>query len=439
MNVNKAVMTTDGSSIRFSVPFSKVNKENRTVSGFATLNNVDQQSDLVTAEASAAAFSRFRGNLREMHAPIAVGKVLSFQEQDYYDPKTDQTYKGVWVNAYVSKGAQDTWEKVLDGTLTGFSIGGDILDEESRFDKAYNRQVRIVKDYQLLELSLVDSPANQLANVFSIVKMNDGTSVVKGMAVDVKVENIFWCNKDQIASTTPDDSLECASCGEKMENIGWVESNSSDKLEKVKSAIGRVKNSPAIETSNTTVTVNIDGVVDAKAIAKQVRDAMMNKTLKGGVDVAEETVEETQEVPEVAADNEEVVSTTEEKPADEPTAEAVEEVVAEEVNIKELLNNFAAELKDAFASSKEEASKAVDAVKEEVAELAKSLGEKISGLEEKFGTLEAGVESVAKRVDSVESDTSVKKSLDLGRQEDKAEKRKSLWSGAFLGTDEIVN
>jgi len=438
MNVNKAVMTTDGSAIRFSVPFSKVNKENRTVSGFATLDNVDQQNDLVTAEASTSAFSRFRGNLREMHAPVAVGKVLSFQEQDYYDPKTDQTYKGVWVNAYVSKGAQDTWEKVLDGTLTGFSIGGEILEEDSVFDKSYKKNVRIVKDYMLQELSLVDNPANQFANVFSIVKNMDGTSMIKGLAVDVKVENIFFCRQHGVASTSVEESVECPECGEKMENIGWVESDSSDKLEKVKSAIGRVKNSPALETSNTTINVNVDGVVDAKAIARQVRDAMMNKTLKGGVDVAEETVEETVEVTEVTADNEEVVSTTDEVPAADSTAVEVEEVA--EVNIAQLFADFAAELKDAFASSKQEATQAVDAVKNEVAELAKSLGEKISGLEEKFGTLEAGVASVEKRVDSVESDTSVKKSLDLGRQEDKMEKRnKSIWGGTFLGTDEIVN
>ena len=437
MNISKAVMTTDGDTVKITVPFAKVNKETRTVSGFATLDNVDEQRDQVTAAASKSAFSRFRGNLREMHAPIAVGKVLSFEEQDYYDPKTERMYKGLWVNAFVSKGAQDTWEKVLDGTLTGFSIGGKVLDQESTFDKAIGQQVNIVKDYELLELSLVDNPANQLANVFTITKMKDGTSTIEGIAVDVKLENIFWCATDDFALTSSQDTHSCNQCDTMMKNIGWVESSATDKIVKVRSSVEAARST---KTSNTNITINVNGSVDAKAITKQVRDAIINKTLKGGVDVADNTKETEVVVTESAADNEEVVSTTDEAPAEETTAVEVEEVttVDVDVNIAELFKNFADELKGVMLSSKEESATAVNSVKEELAEVAKSLGEKISGLETKFGALESGVELVVKRVDSVESDTSIKKSLDLGRSEDKVEKRKSVWGGTFLDTNEIT-
>ena len=116
MIITKAQWNTEGEQLRLSMPFSKVDKERRTVSGFATLDNVDKQDDIVTTEASLKAFKKFRGNIREMHQPSAVGKMVSFKEDKYYDTKSEKMYNGVLVSAYISKGAQNAWEKVLDGT-----------------------------------------------------------------------------------------------------------------------------------------------------------------------------------------------------------------------------------------------------------------------------------------------------------------------------------
>ena len=74
MTIYKAHWNTEGDTVRLSMPFSKVDKERRIVSGFATLDNVDKQADIVTADASLKAFSKFRGNIREMHQQLAVGK-----------------------------------------------------------------------------------------------------------------------------------------------------------------------------------------------------------------------------------------------------------------------------------------------------------------------------------------------------------------------------
>ena len=131
MNIEKSLWSSHGDNITLSVPFTKVNREKRTVSGFATLDNVDQTGDVVTSEASMKAFENFRGNLREMHQPVAVGKIVSFKPETYYDPASKEFYNGVYVDAYISKGAQDTWEKVLDGTLAGFSIGGKIIESDN--------------------------------------------------------------------------------------------------------------------------------------------------------------------------------------------------------------------------------------------------------------------------------------------------------------------
>ena len=163
MEIKKSNWVTTDHRVSLGVPFAKIDEERRLVSGYATLDNIDDQYDVVLAEASARAFARARGNIREMHQPIAAGRLVDFKEDEVIDPDTGQVYKGIYVTAYVSKGAQDTWEKVLDGTLTGFSIGGSITESETQWVKDANANVRFVKDYSLDELSLVDNPANQKA------------------------------------------------------------------------------------------------------------------------------------------------------------------------------------------------------------------------------------------------------------------------------------
>jgi predicted DNA-binding ribbon-helix-helix protein len=236
MEITKSYWHSDGDRISLSVPFFKVDEERRIVSGFATLDNVDRHNDIVDADASIKAFETFRGNLREMHQPIAVGKVTNFREEQFYDKSTGKSYRGVFVDTYVSKGAQDTWEKVLDGTLSGFSIGGNItkVDQVQKGDD----MVRVIKEYELVELSLVDSPANQLANVFSIQKVDDRI-VATGIATEIKMDNIFWCETDQIAVAKDNDSSTCLVCDSSMVNIGWVESNDVAKNEEIGKAVDR--------------------------------------------------------------------------------------------------------------------------------------------------------------------------------------------------------
>src|SRR6478752_2255981 len=214
----KSCWSADENNVHLSMPLTKIDKENRLVSGWATLDNTDTQGDVVLAEASQKAFAKFRGNIREMHDKIAAGRLVDFKEDEFYDSETKKFYRGIYVTAYVSKGAQSTWEKVLDGTLTGFSIGGKIVDSAMEWVKDAGRSVRFVKDYDLFELSLVDNPANQLANVFSITKSADGT-VMKGMVAEVEVNNIFWCPEHQVAKSNNSETAICSVCDDEMEVI----------------------------------------------------------------------------------------------------------------------------------------------------------------------------------------------------------------------------
>jgi hypothetical protein len=142
------------------------------VVGIATADNIDKAGDIVDFEASKEAFANWGGNIREMHAPIAVGKAVSY-EPVVITGADGTSYNAVKVEAYISKGAEDTWQKVLDGTLRSFSIGGKVIEKSASADKFFRgKPVNIIKKYVLGELSLVDNPANALA-IIDIIKMND--------------------------------------------------------------------------------------------------------------------------------------------------------------------------------------------------------------------------------------------------------------------------
>ena len=160
------------SDFNISFPIDMVKREQRIVVGIATADNIDKAGDIVDFEASKEAFANWGGNIREMHSPIAVGKAVSY-EPVVITGADGTSYNAVKVEAYISKGAEDTWQKVLDGTLRSFSIGGKVIEKSASADKFFRgKPVNIIKKYVLGELSLVDNPANALA-IIDIIKMND--------------------------------------------------------------------------------------------------------------------------------------------------------------------------------------------------------------------------------------------------------------------------
>ena len=160
------------SDFNISFPIDMIKREQRIVVGIATADNIDKAGDIVDFEASKEAFANWGGNIREMHAPIAVGKAVSY-EPIVITGADGASYNAVKVEAYISKGAEDTWQKVLDGTLRSFSIGGKVIEKSESADKMFRgKPVNIIKKYVLGELSLVDNPANALA-IIDIVKVND--------------------------------------------------------------------------------------------------------------------------------------------------------------------------------------------------------------------------------------------------------------------------
>jgi hypothetical protein len=407
MKIEKALLNATESTIDISIPFTKFDKANRRVSGFATLDNVDQSGDVLTAEASVSAFETFRGNIREQHDKSkAIGKMVSFEQKDFFDPETDKMYSGIYVTAYVSKGAPDTWEKVLDGTLSGFSVKGGILKQHVEYVPDEDRSIRFIDAYSLEELSLVDSPCNQFANVFSIEKTADGVSI--NVTNEVNIETVFWCDEDAIAVLSKDESATCSKCETPMKNAGWFESVAGeDKVEKMKE------------------------VLVSSGFTKSDKDL---RETKGGPDMADKAKNE--EVVEKAAEDmvEETVEEVEKSASEDEGVEATEPDLQ---GIAKALEEIKASLAtDTRETAIAEIKKTVEGVEKSVDTRMEELLKQHTELAADFKAFKEGLEGVEKRLSTVESSSAIKKSADVepdnrieksGKQE-----QKPFWSSAFL-------
>ena len=126
------------------------------VEGFASSEAVDSDGEIVTAEAMKAALPDYMkfGAVREMHQSKAAGTAIEAAVQA--DGRT--YFKAHIVDTEAVK-------KVNAGVYKGFSIGGKVTSRDE-----LNKST--VTGLKLVEISLVDRPANQEA-VFSLAKFED--------------------------------------------------------------------------------------------------------------------------------------------------------------------------------------------------------------------------------------------------------------------------
>ena len=158
------------------VPITRIDTDKRIVEGQATSDVIDHYGTIFDYNSSKRAFQQWQGNIREMHDPKkAVGRAIDIEHDD--------TDRKIFVRARISKGAPDTWEKVLDGTLSGFSIGAHWNGQKPVIEQVERngRAIPVYKDYALAELSLVDSAGSPGCDI-RVVRAD-------GIATDVLAED----------------------------------------------------------------------------------------------------------------------------------------------------------------------------------------------------------------------------------------------------------
>lgn len=136
------------------------------IDGYASTTAVDRSSDVILASAwnKSGGLNNFKSNpilLFNHNYDKPIGKVTEMG--------TDS--KGLRIKGIISKSAGDVYNLVKEGVLSTFSVGFLIKDAE------YDKQADglIIKDAELLEVSVVSVPCNQDAT-FSVAKSFDNQS-----------------------------------------------------------------------------------------------------------------------------------------------------------------------------------------------------------------------------------------------------------------------
>ena len=123
--------------------------------GYASSEAVDSDGETVTAEAMKAAIPDYMkwGAVREMHQPSAAGTAIECRVED--DGRT-------LFGAHIVD--SEAVKKVQANVYKGFSIGGKVTSRDE-----LNKS--IIKGLKLVEISLVDRPANPEA-VITVCKID---------------------------------------------------------------------------------------------------------------------------------------------------------------------------------------------------------------------------------------------------------------------------
>ena len=460
-NLDSLYWRRKGSGLSLGIDFKSIDTQGRTVIGFASLDNIDFASDIVPLEASIKAFEDFRGNIRMQHDKTRpVGTLQGFEVADYYDHKTGKTHKGIKVAVRISKGAEDVWEMVQDGTLSAFSIGAAIESASKIYDEELRKNVRVIDSYKLMELSLVDSPMNELCNVVSVHKSIDEYAGV--IEKDFVNNSLVWCGLDRIAKKG-DGSDHCPKCGEVMVVLGNYQENvdigtqinkvfeiskkgghpevadtvEKDNNEEVVSEVEETSAVEAVETSEAEAPVEEAPVVEESAEVEAEADAEVEA--ETDVEVEAEADTESEAVAEDA--NEEAVA---EVDTDEDTSNAEAATPGfDESKFQEFLE----QLTEIFARQAEESRKSADSQLETVVKSVETLVNIVKGLKESQDATENSVAEVREkmndtndRLDVVAGDVNkhltepaVKKSLDSSHDESPVKKSREadLFDGFF--------
>ena len=194
-------MTTQFNTYKANIGFRIVKKtfddiasKDFFVEGWATTTDVDFEDDYFARSAMDA---------------MAKGLLMSptvFFNHDYgrevgvvKETSVQQTEGGwgVWIKVFISEVEVEIRTKIAEGVLSGFSVGGRLLETVTVFSEEVGRKVRKIIDFLIYEVSVVGIPCNRMARaiewytkmyrdlaedtgkILSLDKLADLTSIAK--------------------------------------------------------------------------------------------------------------------------------------------------------------------------------------------------------------------------------------------------------------------
>lgn len=165
------------------VKITKIDKEERMVFGFASTDDLDSDGEVIKVSALEKALPSYMKfpTLREMHQPKAVGRTVSAQIKSGIK-------NGLYIGAKVV--SDEAWKMVKEGVYPAFSIGGNVLKRVDKF----------IEELELVEISLVDVPANKSAVIELWKKDKADSDVVITTAQKIEVLEKMDFESNEVAN-----------------------------------------------------------------------------------------------------------------------------------------------------------------------------------------------------------------------------------------------
>jgi len=157
----------------------------RIIAGYANIEVIDSQGELIPSEVWPSAFGKFMSNpkfrlVHVFHTDIPVGEVIweySDSKNHLWKSHTDDT--GLFVVVKLRKdliAADRVWDAILRNELRAFSISGLAL--ERRVECSGGRCYRVIPRLELHSITICEKGAN-LGAIFTIVKGNIPASLLR--------------------------------------------------------------------------------------------------------------------------------------------------------------------------------------------------------------------------------------------------------------------
>jgi len=224
--------------------------DERLVIGWCSVEIQDSQGDIVPVDELRKAMIKFMdrgGDLVYGHSNKKVGKVLNW----WIDKHPETGRYGVKILAKINRGYKiddAVWEMIKNGKIKGFSIGG--TGEQKILKKKENgveKEISILKDIELTEISVVEKPANQYAIIEEINYFAKGESEINVIDIlkefniageDInkfyeKKESIILCNICKSVKDKFRDSVAISIYGKRYGEL------SDDEKKKVKNVLDK--------------------------------------------------------------------------------------------------------------------------------------------------------------------------------------------------------
>jgi hypothetical protein len=157
-----------------------VDENTRTVSGYGTVEIVDNQGDYVPIDVVLRLMDTYMnrgGVLVDTHTNRHVGKIL------HWEPKEKDGKNAVWLQAQIfdDYSIDDMiWDAIKEGHYTGFSFGGRGLDKHvvcNAEQGCFNH----IDDMEIWEWSIVPKPANKESTIDEFNKLAKGDKLTDAM------------------------------------------------------------------------------------------------------------------------------------------------------------------------------------------------------------------------------------------------------------------